>query len=112
MIRPGIGNHLCERKYTRAQRFDGTFTDPRQANLFKETIGMSDEIFENVILTEWGLPRTQDIILGKPWLSQFNPCIDWNTHNVTINSPIMEVNINAFEEKLFNNDCEKLYVVC
>nr|CCA16932.1 hypothetical protein PITG_05996 [Albugo laibachii Nc14] len=74
MIRPGIGNHLCERKYTRAQRFDGTFTDARQANLFKETIGMSDEIFENVILTEWGLPRTQDIILGKPWLSQFKPC--------------------------------------
>ena len=33
------------------------------------------------------MPLSHDVILGKPWLSKFQPSIDWVTHTVSFTSP-------------------------
>ncbi|KAI9921466.1 hypothetical protein PsorP6_000308 [Peronosclerospora sorghi] len=51
----------------------------KNTNVYKEDIVVEGETYKNVVLTECEFPEQQDVILGKPWLVQFNPSIDWRT---------------------------------
>ncbi|GMF65527.1 unnamed protein product [Phytophthora lilii] len=63
----------------KAERFDGTTTPARTAQQCLETINFAGRDFDGVSLIEWEVLTNQDVILGLPWLVQFNPRIDWQT---------------------------------
>ncbi|KAI9919641.1 hypothetical protein PsorP6_017722 [Peronosclerospora sorghi] len=79
IIRPILGTYMFQKKKIQAVRFDGLTTTKKITNVFKKDIMMEGQVFKDITLTEWELPHQQDIILGKPWLVQYNHKIDWRT---------------------------------
>ncbi|KAG6606606.1 uncharacterized protein IUM83_19049 [Phytophthora cinnamomi] len=77
IVRPGLAQHYIEPTKVTAERFDGTTTPARTAQQCLETINFAGRDFNGVSLIEWEVSTNQDIILGLPWLVQFNPIIDW-----------------------------------
>ncbi|GMF24419.1 unnamed protein product [Phytophthora lilii] len=68
------GQSIC---YCRTLR--GTTTPDRTALRCVEILRFADQVFAEVPLIEWEVSVNQDVILGHPWLVQFNPNIDWHT---------------------------------
>ncbi|KAI9910020.1 hypothetical protein PsorP6_010909 [Peronosclerospora sorghi] len=79
IIRPKLGKKILQRRKVRATQFDGIVSIKKNTNVYKVDILVECETYKNVVLTEWELPEQQDVVLGKPWLVQFNPSIDWRT---------------------------------
>ncbi|GMF32011.1 unnamed protein product [Phytophthora lilii] len=79
IVRPGLAQHYVEATKVKAERFDGTTTPARTAQQCLETINFAGRDFDGVSLIEWEESTNQDVILGLPWLVQFNPRIDWQT---------------------------------
>ncbi|GMF23065.1 unnamed protein product [Phytophthora lilii] len=79
IVRPGLAQHFVDAAKVIAERFDGTTTPARTALRCVETLRFADQVFAEVPLIEWEVSVNQDVILGHPWLVQFNPSIDWHT---------------------------------
>ncbi|GMF18186.1 unnamed protein product [Phytophthora lilii] len=79
IVRPGLAQHFVDAAKVTAERFDGTTTPARTALRCVETLHFADQVFAEVPLIEWEVSVNQDVILGHPWLVQFNPSIDWHT---------------------------------
>ncbi|KAI9918145.1 hypothetical protein PsorP6_012806 [Peronosclerospora sorghi] len=62
--------------YTMNMSFDGHIRRNMRLRAVHATLEMDGMKFDSVALTEYRLPVTQDLILGKPWLTGFNPVID------------------------------------
>ncbi|GMF56052.1 unnamed protein product [Phytophthora fragariaefolia] len=76
IVRPGLTRNCVASTKVKAERFDGTVTPTRIARRCCETR------FGDVALIEWEVAPNQDVILGIPWLTQFNPIIDWHLGTV------------------------------
>lgn len=81
-MRPGLARHFVDAAKVTAERFDGTTTPSRVAQRCLEILTFGGHDFENVSLIEWEVSANQDVILGHPWLVQFNPSINWQTGEV------------------------------
>ncbi|KAE9271682.1 hypothetical protein PF001_g28270 [Phytophthora fragariae] len=79
IVRPGLAQHYVEATKVTAERFDGTTTPARTAQQWLETVCFDGRAFNDVSLIEWEVSSNQDVILGLPWLVQFNPIINWQT---------------------------------
>ncbi|OWZ12426.1 polyprotein [Phytophthora megakarya] len=77
IVRPGLAHNYVDSTKVTAERFDGPTTPARTAQLCVETLHFADRDFNGVALIEWEVSPNQDMILGLPWLVQFNPVIDW-----------------------------------
>ncbi|KAI9916587.1 hypothetical protein PsorP6_018201 [Peronosclerospora sorghi] len=84
ITRPRLGTHLFQKKKIEAVQFDGSTTTKKMTNVFKEDIMMEGQVFKDITLTGWEFPHQQDIILGEPWLVQYNHKIDWRTHVIQL----------------------------
>jgi len=111
IVRPGLGTCIFQKKGTRALRFDGSYTSTKMTSIYREDLEMEGLVYNDVILTEWELPQHQDIILGKPWLVQFNPRIDWRTHSIEIPRSVTTVDKEDFEDRLKNGCYAEIYSV-
>ncbi|CEG42644.1 retroelement pol polyprotein [Plasmopara halstedii] len=109
IIRPHLGQKLYRRRTVRAMRFDGSSTTKKSTNIFKYKIKMEGQVYKDVILTEWELLEQQDIILGKPWLVQYNPRIDWRTHTIELPTPLAPVESEEFEERVKQGNYTEVY---
>ncbi|OWZ05571.1 hypothetical protein PHMEG_00022318 [Phytophthora megakarya] len=79
IFRSGLGQHHTDATKVTAENFDGTTTPTRIAEQYCETLSFADRHFSGVTLIEWDVSANQDVILGIPWLVQFNPIINWQT---------------------------------
>ncbi|GMF14584.1 unnamed protein product [Phytophthora lilii] len=79
IVRPGLAHHYVEAANVTAERFDDTTTPARVAQRCLESLNLGGREFHGVSLIEWEVSANQDVILGHPWLVQFNPIIDWQT---------------------------------
>ncbi|CEG40177.1 retroelement pol polyprotein [Plasmopara halstedii] len=100
IIRPHLGQNLYQRRTVRVMRFDGSSTDK---------IKMEGQVYKDVVLTEWELTEQQDIILGKPWLVQYNPRIDWRTHTIELPTFLAPVESEEFKERVNQGYYAKVY---
>ncbi|GMF22915.1 unnamed protein product [Phytophthora lilii] len=82
IVRPGLACHFVDAAKVTAERFDGTTTPSRVAQRCLETLTFGGRDFKNVSLIEWEVSAHQDVIIGHPWLVQFNPSINWQTGEV------------------------------
>ncbi|KAF4040334.1 gag-polyprotein putative aspartyl protease [Phytophthora infestans] len=80
VIRQGLAAEVGRRKKAVAERFDGTTTAPQWINEVKTDMQLEGYVLTNMLFSEWNLPATHDVILGKPRFSRFNPVINWRTH--------------------------------
>ncbi|KAI9909191.1 hypothetical protein PsorP6_015011 [Peronosclerospora sorghi] len=74
----------------------------KNTNVYKEDVMVERETYKNVVLTEWELSEQQDVILGNPWLLQFNPSIAWRIHEVNFLKPDEKMDLSELEERLKN----------
>ncbi|POM72700.1 Polyprotein [Phytophthora palmivora] len=79
IVRPGLAQHYVEATKVTSERFGGTTTPARTAQQCLETVCFAGRAFNDVSLIEWEVSSNQDVILGHPWLVQFNPIINWQT---------------------------------
>ncbi|GMF44656.1 unnamed protein product [Phytophthora fragariaefolia] len=79
IIRPGLAEHLVDTTKITAERFDESTTPARTALRCPETLRFDGRDFADVLLIEWDVTPNQDVILGHPWLLQFNRSINWKT---------------------------------
>ncbi|GMF29442.1 unnamed protein product [Phytophthora fragariaefolia] len=79
IVRPGLAQHYVEATKVTTERFDGTTTPARTAQQCLETVCFDGRAFNDVSLIEWEVSSNQDVILGHPWLVQFNPITNWQT---------------------------------
>lgn len=77
ILHPGLACHEIVTYNVNAERFDGTVTRAREVRRCTEDIVFEGNVYPSVPFIEWPLSAQQDVILGSPWLSQFNPRIDW-----------------------------------
>lgn len=76
IMHPGLGKHYVVAAKGTAERFDGTTTLARTAQRCMETVAFNGMDFAHVSLTEWEVASNQGVVLGHPWLVQFNPVIN------------------------------------
>ena len=61
---------------------------------------------EHIDLRVVSLPN-HDVILGKPWLEKWNPSIDWQTHQITFNTPtVIPLCIKKLSPKAVLPECK------
>ncbi|KAI9980228.1 hypothetical protein PInf_026578 [Phytophthora infestans] len=84
VTRQGLAAEVVRRKKAVAERVDGTTTAPQWINEVKTDMQLEGYVLTNKLFSEWNLPATHDVILGKPWFSRFNPVINMRTHEVTL----------------------------
>ncbi|CEG37684.1 retrotransposon unclassified [Plasmopara halstedii] len=72
---------------------------------------MEGQVYKDVVLTEWELTEQQDIILGKPWLVQYNPRIDSRTHTTELPTPLAPVESGEFEERVKQGYYAEVYLM-
>lgn len=63
-------------------RFDGTSTKARSVKKGVATIQFGRFRFKKLKFMEWPLGSAQDVILGKPWFTKFQPTIDWRSREI------------------------------
>ncbi|KAI9923018.1 hypothetical protein PsorP6_000373 [Peronosclerospora sorghi] len=86
IIRPGIVNDPGTEHVASEESFDGHILRNMRLRAVQATVEMDGMKFDSIALTEYRLPVTHDLILGKLWLTRFNPAIDWQTHAITVSS--------------------------
>ncbi|KAI9909302.1 hypothetical protein PsorP6_014893 [Peronosclerospora sorghi] len=86
LIRPGIVDDPVTEHVASVESFDGHIRRNMRLRAVHATVEMDDMKFDSIALTEYRLSVTHDLILGKPWLTRFNPAIDWQTHVITVSS--------------------------
>ncbi|OWZ04602.1 Retroelement pol Polyprotein [Phytophthora megakarya] len=91
VLRKGLATQVVRRKKAIAERFDGSVTDAQWVNEVQADM-MFDGGYrlEGMLFSEWDLPATHDVILGKPWFSRFNPNINWRTHEVVLDLDLLD----------------------
>ncbi|KAG3113320.1 hypothetical protein PI124_g5075 [Phytophthora idaei] len=87
IVRPGLAQHCVEAAKFSAESFDGTTTPARTAQRCVKTLSFAGRDFADVSLIEWEVSVNQDVILGHPWLAQFNPSIDWQAGVMRFQKP-------------------------
>jgi hypothetical protein len=90
VIRKGLATDVVRRKKAEAERFEGSRTQSQWINEVKADLGMEGYVLDGMIFSEWALPPTHDVMLGKPWFSHFNPVIDWQTHEVKLDDGLLD----------------------
>ncbi|GMF14672.1 unnamed protein product [Phytophthora lilii] len=83
-----------------AERFDGTTTPARTAQRCCETLSFDGRDFSDVSLIEWDVSANQDVILGHPWLVQFNPVINWQTGVMRFPRPRLVQDVRSTNDSL------------
>ncbi|KAJ0391735.1 hypothetical protein P43SY_011074 [Pythium insidiosum] len=48
------------------------------------TASLEGRLYKDLTFTEYDLPTSHDLILGKPWLTVYNPLINWQTHAIEL----------------------------
>ncbi|GMF43884.1 unnamed protein product [Phytophthora fragariaefolia] len=79
IVRPGLAQHFVDAAKVTAERFDGSITPARAAQRCHETVRFNKINFVDVSIIEWEVSPNHDLILGHPWLVQFNPSINWKS---------------------------------
>lgn len=86
----GLATQVVRRKKAIAERFDGSVTEAQWVSEVKANMTLEGYVLDDMLFSEWSLPVTHDVILGKPWFSHFNPSIDWRTHEVTLDPNLLD----------------------
>ncbi|KAI9905805.1 hypothetical protein PsorP6_013897 [Peronosclerospora sorghi] len=86
LIHPGIVDDPGIGRVASVEIFDGHIRRNILLRAGHATVEMDVMKFDSIYLTEYHLPVTHDLILGKPWLTRFNPVIDWQNHTITVSS--------------------------
>lgn len=62
---------------------------------------------------EWDLSESHDVIFGKHWFTEYNPQINWRTHEVQTpqNATVVEMDGPRFLQKLRKGDFHKIFRV-
>ncbi|GMF34374.1 unnamed protein product [Phytophthora fragariaefolia] len=87
IVRPGLAQHYVDAAKVTAEPFDGSTTPARMAQCCCESLSRS---FKDVSLIEWEVSENQDVILGHPWLVQFNSIINWQTGWLDVTSDFLQ----------------------
>ncbi|KAI9907044.1 hypothetical protein PsorP6_003092 [Peronosclerospora sorghi] len=101
LIRPGIVDDPGTEHFASVESFDGHIRLNLRLRAVHATVEMDGMKFDSIALTEYRLPVTHDLILGKRWLTRFNPAIDWQTNVITVSS--MKVFDTMYDRA---NDCD------
>ncbi|KAI9910628.1 hypothetical protein PsorP6_010795 [Peronosclerospora sorghi] len=86
LIRPGIVDDPGTEHVASVESFDGHIRRNIRLGAVHATVEMDGMEFDSIALIEYRLPVTHNLILGKPWLTRFNPAIDWQTHAIKFSS--------------------------
>uniref|UniRef100_H3GL48 Reverse transcriptase n=1 Tax=Phytophthora ramorum TaxID=164328 RepID=H3GL48_PHYRM len=100
IVRPGLAQHFVDAAKVTAEHFDGTTTPARTAHRCCETLSFDGRDFADVSLFEWEVSSNQDVILGHPWLVQFNPIISWQTGVMRIPRPRLVLDARSINDSL------------
>lgn len=107
-------------KLSQVTRFDGSKTEKRNIKKGEVSFEFEGYTFDNVPVMEWPMGNTHDIILGKPWFTNYQPIINWRTHQVQVPvfkevnataEEISEVNSRTFQQNMKQQAYEKVYRV-
>lgn len=116
VIRPGLVDSIHETLVSQVALFDGSTTDKRAVHKGKVTIEM--DRFKDVDVLEWTMSPENDVILGKPWSTKYQPIIDWRTHELQFKpegigrvSHKMKVSAAEFKAKTSRHEYEEIYRV-
>jgi hypothetical protein len=105
MIRPGIATWLEGVHLSSVEGFDGRVQRDLELKEVRAEIGMDGILYTNVLFTEYDLPSSHDVILGKPWLTKFNPMIDWRTHKISLNRLMTPGTLDDLSDGYRYQDC-------
>ncbi|KAI9908397.1 hypothetical protein PsorP6_004330 [Peronosclerospora sorghi] len=86
LIRPGIVDDPGTEHVASVESFEGYIRRNMRLRAVHATVEMDSMKFDSIARTGYRLPVTHDLILGKPWMTRFNPAIDWKTHAITVSS--------------------------
>ncbi|OWZ07788.1 Retroelement [Phytophthora megakarya] len=88
LLRPGIACGPAKEHVTSVESFDGSVRRDVRLGEVTATVTMGGMVCSEVTFTEYELPASHDVILGKPWLTKFNPRINWQTNEMKIASSL------------------------
>ncbi|KAL4110595.1 hypothetical protein PRIC1_002286 [Phytophthora ramorum] len=100
IVRPGLAQHFVDAAKVTVERFDGTTTPARTAHRCCETLIFDGRDFADVSLIEWEVSSNQDVILGHPWLVQFNLIINWQTGVMRFPRPRLVLDARSINDSL------------
>ncbi|KAI9915515.1 hypothetical protein PsorP6_007283 [Peronosclerospora sorghi] len=86
LIRPGVVDDAGIEHVASVERFDGHIWRKMRLRAVHAIVEIDGMKFDSIALTEYRLPVTHDLILGKPWLTRFNPITDWQIDPITVSS--------------------------
>ncbi|KAF1319509.1 hypothetical protein FI667_g13119, partial [Globisporangium splendens] len=84
MIRPSLASKVIHIRQGRLQRFDGTLTTLMDIPTVEASVTMKEGKFQDMRFTESDLAPEHDAIFGLPWFRQFDPKVNWETHELTV----------------------------
>uniref|UniRef100_H3GRH5 Reverse transcriptase n=1 Tax=Phytophthora ramorum TaxID=164328 RepID=H3GRH5_PHYRM len=100
IVRPGLAQHFVDAAKVTAERFDGTTTPARTVHRCCETLSFDGREFADVSLIEWEVSSNQVVILGHPWLVQFNPIINCQTGVMRFPRPRLVLDARSINDSL------------
>ncbi|ETK86733.1 hypothetical protein L915_08691 [Phytophthora nicotianae] len=86
VVRPGLVANTTASGVSQLTRLDGTSTKRRSVKKGQATIEFGRYRFRKLQVMEWTLGSAHDVILGKPWFTKFQRCIDLRSHEITFPS--------------------------
>ncbi|KAE8972972.1 hypothetical protein PR002_g26345 [Phytophthora rubi] len=99
VIRKGLSTNVLRRKQAKAERFDGSTTTVQWINEVQESIDFDGFILADMVFSEWDLPPSHDVIFGKPFFDEYNPVINWRTHEVQLEPGLQSLHA-AFQAEM------------
>ncbi|GMF33764.1 unnamed protein product [Phytophthora fragariaefolia] len=91
VVHKSLATQVVRRKKAIAKRFDGSVTNAQWVNEVKAEIPLEGGYrLKGMIFSEWDLPASHDVILGKLWFSCFNPTINWRSHEVILDCDLLD----------------------
>jgi len=86
VVKPGYLKRASTAKTFQVTRFDGSNTVKKNVREGVADIEFDGRIYRDLPVIEWPMQQ-HDVILGKPWFTEFQPVVNWRTHEVTFVQP-------------------------
>jgi hypothetical protein len=114
VVKPGFLKRVSDSATIRVTRFDASTTMVKKVKKGLVDVDFDGHTFRNVSVLEWPMKNSHDLILGKPWFTEYLPSINWRTHAVTfpeVEDDIKVVSFAEFNKSVKQNKYNEVYRV-